>query len=113
MELLFYQDPAPATHERKLELMIDQILEWQQKMVVQFNGKIHVVYSNLNDKFEALNTHVKKLQTQVVQTSDAVRRQEALIKWKGEAGQKHHVSAIIDDDFLEVVKKEKLQEGEF
>lgn len=55
-------------------------------MAVEFNGKIHVVYPNLNDKFEALNTHVKKLQTKVVQTSDAVRRQEALIKWKGEAG---------------------------
>lgn len=53
----------------------------------------------MNDKFEAFITHVKKLETQVVQTSEVVRRQKALIKGKGEAGQKHHVSTIIDNNF--------------
>ena len=30
-------------------------------MVVKFNGKIDHVYTNLNDKFEALNTYGKKV----------------------------------------------------
>ena len=67
----------------------------------------------MNGRFEALNTHAKKLETQVVQTSEAERRHEALIKGKFEAGQKHCVSTIIDDDFWQVVKHEKLQEEDF
>lgn len=39
--------------------MIDQVLEGQQKMGADFNGKLDVVYTELNSKFEALNTHVK------------------------------------------------------
>ena len=34
--------------------------------MVNVNGKIYVVYTELNAKFETLNTHVKKLETQVV-----------------------------------------------
>ena len=46
--------------------MIDKVLEGQQSMTVDFNGKIDSVYTNLNTKFETLSTHVKKLEMQVV-----------------------------------------------
>ena len=36
--------------------------------MVNFNEKIDAVYIELNSKFESLNTHVRKLETQVVQT---------------------------------------------
>ena len=49
----------------------------------------------------------------MVQTGETVKRQEAFIKGKYDESLKHHVSAIIDDDFCQVVKKEKLQEGDF
>ena len=48
---------------------------------------------------------------QVVQTGEAIKRQEALIKGKGEETLKHHVSAIIDNDLWQVVKPDKLQES--
>ena len=51
-------------------------------MMVNFNGKIDVVYTKLNSKFESLNTHVRKLETQVSQTGEIVKRQKALIKGK-------------------------------
>lgn len=79
--------------------MIDQVLEVQQKMTVDFNGKFDDVYTNPNNKFQVLNIHVNKLETEVVQTNDIVRRQEALIKEKGKVGRKHQVNAIIKDDF--------------
>ena len=82
-------------------------------MTVDFNGKIDSVYTNLNTKFETLSTHVKKLKMQVVQTGDAVKRQEALTRVVGDDVMKHHVNAIIEDDFWQVVKEEKLQEGDF
>ena len=82
-------------------------------MTVDFNGKIDSVYNNLNTKFETLSTHVKKLEMKVVQTGDAVKRQEASTRGVGDDVMKHHVNAIIDDDFWQVVKHEKLGEGDF
>ena len=46
--------------------MIDQVLEGQQNMIVNVNMKMDDVYTELNTKFETLNAHVKKLETQVV-----------------------------------------------
>ncbi|KAF8104083.1 hypothetical protein N665_0180s0003 [Sinapis alba] len=81
-------------------------------MIVDFNGKIDGMYLNLNTKFENLNIHVKKLENQVMQTSQTIRRHESLIKEKIEAGQNHHVNALTDDNFWVEVKREKLQEGD-
>ena len=50
--------------------------------MVNFNGKIDVVYTELNSKFESLNNHVRKLETQVVQTGETIKRQETFIKGK-------------------------------
>ena len=47
----FYQNPPPQTRESKIESMLDQVLEGQQKLMVNFNGKIDVVYTELNLKF--------------------------------------------------------------
>ncbi|KAF2589621.1 hypothetical protein F2Q70_00038838 [Brassica cretica] len=54
---------------------------------------------------------MKKLETQVVQTEEAVKKQETFIK--GNEARKYHVNAIREDDFWQVVKEEKLQEGDF
>ncbi|KAF3606318.1 hypothetical protein DY000_02045194 [Brassica cretica] len=50
---------------------------------------------------------------QVVQTGDTVKRQEALAREARVEKPKHHINAIIDDDFWQVVKHEKLGEGDF
>ncbi|KAL0661649.1 hypothetical protein Bca4012_098486 [Brassica carinata] len=109
----YYQKPPPPTQESKIEEMFDMVLEGQQRMKVDFNGMIDSVYTNLNTKFETLSTHVKKLEMQVVQTGEVVKRQEALTRAIGDEVMKHHVNAIIDDDFWQLVKQEKLQEGDF
>ena len=82
-------------------------------MTVDFNGKIDSVYTNLNTKFETLSTHVKKLEMQVVQTGEAVKRQRALTRGVEDDVMKHHMNSIIGDDFWQVVKHEKLGEGDF
>ena len=40
-------------------------------------------------------------------------RQEASTRGVGDDVMKHHVNAIIENDFWQVVKEEKLQEGDF
>ena len=70
----YYQNQPPQTQESKIESMLDQVLEGQPKLMVNFNGQIDVVYTELNSKFESLNTHVRKLETQVVQTGDIIKR---------------------------------------
>ncbi|KAF3500650.1 hypothetical protein F2Q69_00042209 [Brassica cretica] len=42
---------------------------------------------------------------------DAIRRQEASTRGVGDDVMKHHVNAIIEDDFWQVVKEEEMQEG--
>ena len=54
----YYQKPPPPTQESKIEEMLDRVLQGQQRMTVDFNGKIDSVYTNLNTRFETLSTHV-------------------------------------------------------
>ena len=70
----YYQTPPAPTQESKIEEMFDRVLEGHQRMTVDFNGKIDSVYTNLNKKLETLSTHVKKLEIQVVQRGEAVKR---------------------------------------
>ena len=60
-DISYYQNPQPQTQESRIKKMLDQVLESQQKLTVDFNGKIDDVYTNLSTKFESLSTHVKKL----------------------------------------------------
>ncbi|KAF2559275.1 hypothetical protein F2Q68_00016106 [Brassica cretica] len=80
-----------------------------------YNGELHDLAGHLcnaaGQRFETLNTHVKKLETQVVQTGEAVKKQKTFIK--GNEALKYHVNAIIEDDFWQVVNEGKLQEGDF
>ena len=93
--------------------MLDRVLKGQQQLTVDLNGKIDSAYNSLNTRIETLGTQVRKLEMQVVQTGDTVKRQEALAREAGVEKAKHHVNAIIDDDFWQVVKHEKLGEGDF
>uniref|UniRef100_M4EH15 Uncharacterized protein n=1 Tax=Brassica campestris TaxID=3711 RepID=M4EH15_BRACM len=78
-----------------------------------FIGKIVSAYNSLNTRIETLGTQVRKLEMQLVQTGDTIKRQEALAREVGVKKAKHHVNAIIDDDFWQVVRHEKLGEGDF
>ena len=75
----YYQKPPPPTQESEIEEMLDRVLEGQQRMTVDFNGKIDSVYTNLNTKFETLSTHVKKWRCMLF-------RQEKLLKGKKQGG---------------------------
>ena len=60
---------------------------------MDFNGKVDSIYKDLFSKIETLGTQVGNLETQVVQNGEAIRKQE------GDEIMKHHVKAILDDDF--------------
>ena len=62
----FYQNPPPQTQESKIEAMLDRVLEGQQQLTVDFNGKIDSAYNSLNTRIETLRTQVRKLEMQVV-----------------------------------------------
>ncbi|KAG5384184.1 hypothetical protein IGI04_035654 [Brassica rapa subsp. trilocularis] len=93
--------------------MLDRVLLGQQQITMDFNGKIDSAYNNLNTKIETLGTQVRKLETQAIQTGETIKRQEAFTREAGADKGKHHVNAIIDDDFWQVVRNEKLEEGDF
>ncbi|XP_024014491.1 uncharacterized protein LOC112088442 [Eutrema salsugineum] len=89
-----YGSPPPQTPDNEMKSMLEQILEGQQKITVDFNGKIDALYLDLNGKFEARNTHVKKLDIQVAQTAEAVKRQEGFLPGKTDTNPRHYCSAI-------------------
>ncbi|WZY77777.1 hypothetical protein YC2023_024161 [Brassica napus] len=109
----YYQNPSPQTQESKIEEMLDRVLLGQQQITVDFNGKIDSAYNNLNTKIETLGTQVRKIETQVIQTRETMKRQEAFAREAGADKGKHHVNAIIDDEFWQVVRNENLEEGDF
>ncbi|WZZ60404.1 hypothetical protein YC2023_060511 [Brassica napus] len=109
----FYQNPPPQTQESKIEAMLDRVLEEQQQHHVNAIIDDDLAYNSLNTRVETLGTQVRKLEMQVVPTGDTVKRQEALAREAGVEKAKHHVNAIIDDDFWQVVKHKKLGEGDF
>ncbi|XP_024007287.1 uncharacterized protein LOC112083490 [Eutrema salsugineum] len=89
-----YDAPPPQTSDNEVKFMLEQILEGQQKMTVDFNGKIDALYLDLNGKIDVLNTHVKKLDTQVAQTAESVKRQEGILPGKTDTNPSHYCSAI-------------------
>ena len=80
---------------------------------MDFNGKIDAAYNSLNAKFDPSSTHVKKLETQVIQTAEAIKRQEAFIKGREEDLIRHHIIAITVDEFWQMDGDEELQEEDF
>lgn len=44
-----------------MESMLVRILEGQHKQAVEFSKNMDAMYTDLNENFEALNTHVKNL----------------------------------------------------
>ncbi|XP_024011322.1 uncharacterized protein LOC112086585 [Eutrema salsugineum] len=91
-----YSTPSsqPQNPDNEMKSMLEQILEGQQKLTVDFNGKMDALYLDLNAKIEALNTHVKQLDTQVAQTTGSVKRQEGFLPGKTDTNPRHHCSAI-------------------
>ena len=102
----YYQNPPPQTQESKIEAMLDRVLEGQQQLTVDFNGKIDSTYNSLSTRIESLGTQVRKLEMQVVQTAYTVKRQEALAREAGVEKAKHHVNAVDMKPNKEVNKAE-------
>ncbi|KAL1216048.1 hypothetical protein V5N11_029615 [Cardamine amara subsp. amara] len=89
-----YQAPPAQTETSEIKAKLKQVLEGQQKITVDFNGKIDALYTYLNSKVEALNTHVKKLDTQVAQTAGAMIRQDRTLPGRTDANPKYQCSAL-------------------
>ncbi|KAF2543451.1 hypothetical protein F2Q68_00031350 [Brassica cretica] len=96
-----------------MESMIEKVLKIQQKTSAYLNLSLDVLYKDLNGKFETLDAHVMMLDAQVSQTAEAVKKQEALTKGKAVESERHHVNAISDNDFGEVLEQEKLEVDTF
>ncbi|KAG7583496.1 Retrotransposon gag domain [Arabidopsis suecica] len=108
-----YQNPPAPTPESKMETMFEQILEGQTKLTVEFNGKFDAIYTDLNGKIDTLNTHMKKLDVQVAQTSAAVKRQDGVLPGMPDANPKRTCNAILirdgDDVWEELDTKDELE----
>ncbi|CAA7014228.1 unnamed protein product [Microthlaspi erraticum] len=80
------QQPSGSSNNSNDELkgMMQQMLMNQQKSTAETHLKIDTMYNDLNGKYEAVWTHVKKLDVQVAQTAEAVKRPHGTLPGKGE-----------------------------
>ncbi|CAA7025766.1 unnamed protein product [Microthlaspi erraticum] len=67
----------PNQQGGRFEGILQQIMDGQKRNTKEMYEKMDTLFSNLNTKYDAVATHVKKLETQVTQTMEAVKRQEA------------------------------------
>ncbi|XP_024006469.1 uncharacterized protein LOC112082980 [Eutrema salsugineum] len=61
---------------------------------MEINAKVDTMYNDLNGKYEAVWTHVKKLDVQVAQTAESVKRSPGNLPGKGENPINEFVNAI-------------------
>ncbi|CAA7054041.1 unnamed protein product [Microthlaspi erraticum] len=83
-----YQKSYPNSFQEKTlpqtRIVLKQMLMNQQKSTAETHLKIDTMYNDLNGKYEAVWTHVKKLDVQVAQTAEAVKRPHGTLPGKGE-----------------------------
>lgn len=66
------------------------------------------MFQDMNNKWESLSAHVKKLETQVAQTAEAVQRPTGVLPGRGEHNPRNEfVNAITLRSGKELVSKEK------
>ncbi|KAG7635984.1 Retrotransposon gag domain [Arabidopsis thaliana x Arabidopsis arenosa] len=90
-----YQAPLPPSSESIMQSMLEKILESQTKLVVEFNGKFDAVYTDLNGKIDNLSSHLKKLDVQVAQTTQSIKRQEDFLPVNPDANPTKSCNAIL------------------
>ncbi|KAL0716218.1 hypothetical protein Bca4012_065540 [Brassica carinata] len=64
-------------------------------MSVDFDVKLDSMYAHLHDKFETLNHHVKKLDSQIAHDAGFVRREEGYHLGKTDTNPRRHVSDVL------------------
>ena len=78
-----------------MKYLLDQILEEQQKMTVEFNGKIDALYANLNGKYETLNNHIKRLDSQFAQSAENTKRPDGVLPGRTDTNPKYQCGAVM------------------
>lgn len=94
---------APPPQDNKMESMLNQIIANHHQSTKDFNAKAEGIYMDLNGKIETLNLHVKKIEVQVVQTGDAVKRQSRVLPEKVEENPKNYCN-VISELKIEVIE---------
>ncbi|KAG7529614.1 Ribonuclease H domain, partial [Arabidopsis suecica] len=78
-----------------MKSMLEQILKSQTKLVVECNDKFDAVYPDLNGRIDNLSSHLKKLDVQVAQTAQFIKRQEDFLPSHHDANPRKSCNAIL------------------
>ena len=85
---------SQSSQDSEIKQMLQMVLEEQKRSTSEINSKVDNMYGDLNGKFEALNTHMKVLETQVAQASSASRAPPGTLLGKPEVNPKAHCNAV-------------------
>ncbi|XP_024013164.1 uncharacterized protein LOC112087479, partial [Eutrema salsugineum] len=79
---------------KSLEQTMMQTTQGNEKSFKEMGVKIDCIYTDLNGKFESLATHVKKLEHQIGQTADSMKRQPGVLPGRVEDNPKKFCNAM-------------------
>ncbi|CAA7039985.1 unnamed protein product, partial [Microthlaspi erraticum] len=71
----FPQAVAPAQQEEKLDVVLERYMEEQRQTTQSLYEKLDRVFTDICSKFGSLSSHVQNLGIQIVQTAEAVEKQ--------------------------------------
>ncbi|KAL1225361.1 hypothetical protein V5N11_009019 [Cardamine amara subsp. amara] len=91
----YYQTPPTKIPDFELKDMLERILEEQQKMTVDFNGKIDALYTDFHGKCDSLNNHVKRLESQFAKSVANSKRPEGVLPGRTDTNPKYQCSTIL------------------
>ena len=66
-------DATVGSRRGREKFRLNQAFTGNHKMATDLNGKIHIIYSELMRKFDALSEHIKKLDGQVAENATAIK----------------------------------------
>ena len=97
--------PPPPSAESKMESMLKKILEGQSKLVVEFNGKLDAIYTDVNGKIDNLSSHMKKLDVQWLKLHNLLRDIEGFLPGTPDANPRKSCNTILVRDGNNVWEK--------
>ena len=104
---------SQSSQDSEIKQMLQMVLEEQKRSTSEINSKVDNMYGDLNGKFEALNTHMKVIETQVAQASSASRAPPGTLLGKPEVNPKAHCNAVSAREDEEAEESEDETEKKF
>ena len=88
-------DATVGSRRGRAKFRLNQAFTGNHKLATDLNGKIDIIFSELMRKFDVLNEHIKRLDSQAVENATAIKRETGRLPGRTDANPKRQVNAVL------------------